>query len=81
MIGIGFWSFSGKNVSFFGNPNINIESEVDMDLDLDLEHHQDLPSGLNNASYGDNAACPIVVMGGVIAYLVAIFPFPRYFSE
>ena len=75
VIGIGFWSFSAKNVSFFGNPNINIEPEVD--VDLDLEHHLDLPSGLNNASYDDNAACPFVVMGGVVASLAAIFPYRR----
>ena len=81
VIGIGFWSFSAKDVSFLGNPTITIEPEVDMDLDLDLER-PDVPSGLNNASCDDNEAPSLVILVGVFtAILVAMLPFPRWYGE
>ena len=83
VIGIGFWSFSDKDVSFFGSPHINIEPGVNMNLDLDLERPEpDVPSGLNNASCDDNEAPSLVILVGVVtAILVAMLPFPRWYGE
>ena len=83
VIGIGFWSFSPKDVSFFGNPTVNVKpsAEVDLDLDLDLERH-DVASGLNSSSRDDNEAEPIMILlGFVIATLVGMLPFPRWYGE
>ena len=74
VIGIGFWSFSPKDVSFFGTVNVKPSAEVD--LDLDLERH-DVASGSD-----DNEAEPIMILlGFVIATLVGMLPFPRWYGE
>ena len=76
VIGIGFWSFSPKDVSFFGTFNVKPSAEVDLDLDLDLERH-DVASGSD-----DNEAEPIMILlGFVIATLVGMLPFPRWYGE
>ena len=81
VIGIGFWSFSPKDVSFFGTVNVKPSAEVDLDLDLDLERH-DVASGLNSSSSDDNEAEPIMILlGFVIATLVGMLPFPRWYGE
>ena len=94
VIGIGFWSFSPKVNSFFGNPTIgdisiepdmDMQVETDIDVDNDMEmglgmQHPEVHSGLNHSSDHDEGLS-IVILMSVTVTLVAMLPFPRWHGE
>ena len=55
VIGIGFWSFSAKDSSFFGSPTIeeiNVEPKVDIDIEPEIDLDMQPPDvHLHNSSY------------------------------
>ena len=93
VIGIGFWSFSPKVNSFFGNPtigDISIEPDMDMQVETDIDNdmgldlgmqHPDVHSGTNPSGYDHDEGLSIVILMCVTVTLVAMLPFPRWHGE
>ena len=83
--GIGFWSFSGKDTPFFGNPTIeeiNIESEVDVDSDFDMQSPGvHLHSGVNNSKNVHDEAPSMIILIVVTAILATILPSMRWYGQ
>ena len=69
VIGIGFWSFSAKNSSFFGNPTIeeiNVEPNVDINIEPAIDLDMQPPDvHLHNSSYAHDKDPSVMILIGV----------------